>query len=105
MGWKDWSSWLKGGIIVTILYAIYSIISVLISILFPKLISGSSLIENLIFFPQVLGMYLVIFKSGFNFIESKLSFTQYFEIFIIGIIFYFLIGAVIGWIFGKMKKK
>ena len=76
MGWKNWPYWLRGGISLDLLIIISMII-------FPKL-SEIPIISILLYFPLFYG-------------------------FIIGgliILFcWFIIGAIIGWIYGKIKRE
>ena len=81
MSWKNWPSWLKGGLIGVIIYIIYYLI-VLFTIYARdeqgKLIIGIAM-----------SWFGPMFVAGF----------------IINISLIFLIGAFIGWLYGKIKAK
>ncbi len=104
VNFRNLPHWLRGGTIAVGIYVFFSVVSFILQKFYPNFIDSSSVVENIIYFPQILGMYLVIFKSGFNFIESKIGFVQYFEIFVLGIMSYFIIGSIIGFICKKFKK-
>jgi len=93
-------TWLKYGLI----GAGISLVFILLNIIIPdKVIDSSAFIENLIFFPQIVGF---LFASVFNLINfAENAEFPYLFIGIVNFIFYFLIGALIGLIVGKIKSK
>ena len=102
MGWKNWSYWLRGGIVFDLLVII---IFLLLYVLW-LIIGGSGIysLMNLILFPlywifQVTRpvTFLEVFVFG--------SFLPNFQGIIILLTIYFIIGAIIGWIVGKIKKR
>ena len=95
MGWRDWSYWLKGGIIG----------GFLISIWYPIVLSlkanAVEIFLSEIFFP---GVFLGVLFLGL--IPSSDQIFLWYSIVEIGnFIFYFIIGAIIGLIVGKVKIK
>ena len=96
MGWKNWPYWLKGGIIATLIYIIVSVYT-LPQLNLPTPLGIKQLL-GLILFPS----YLVYFIIG-AFI--RVTSTTIILIDIISIPLYFIIGAIIGLIYGKIKKK
>ena len=93
MGWKNWPSWLKGGII---FFFVHLIISIILFIFFFK---GEFNFAGLF----ALSIDLPLFLFGCS-SSDGLTF-QRFCYPIAGSLFYFLIGAIIGWIYGKLKSK
>lgn len=108
MEWKEWPSWLKGGIIFGLLMVI---LSFTIPLLFNTIL-GKFLI-SIIYIPFIV-FPLRIFSELFFSQNSQGLFANTLGIFfrtpsilgfIIIFIIYFIIGAIIGWIVGKIKKK
>lgn len=98
MGWKKLPSWLKGGIILSVLYLIISLILI-------KYPCSTGYLRG-----QCLGLgilFLVLSSPGLG-ILNLLS-IEYSENLYLAIIFtfsiYFIIGAIIGWIIGKIKSR
>ena len=85
MGWKDLPYWLKGGII-----------AVSINLLVAIFTSSSRSEMNGIVYAWSLAplYYFKFFRSQY---PNLISLT--------GAIMYFLIGALIGWIYGKIKNR
>ncbi|MBS3085684.1 hypothetical protein J4225_03285 [Candidatus Pacearchaeota archaeon] len=79
MGWKDWPYWLKGGVIFEIL--------LIIGLFLIAFIKGEGLAI----------LFLLIFFGGENPWEM---FT-----FLGFLILYFILGAIIGWIYGKIRNR
>ena len=79
MGWKDWPYWLKGGEIFEIL--------LIIGLFLIAFIKGEGLAI----------LFLLIFFGGENPWEM---FT-----FLGFLILYFILGAIIGWIYGKIRNR
>ena len=89
MGWKKRSYWFKGGIVLGILD--------IVVILIGYVISSS----------ESLGWFLMFTKIFFNAlaIALRLPIYQNYQVIIGGLISWFVIGATIGWIYGKIKNK
>lgn len=84
MGWRNWSYWLRGGIITIVLYIIFYILFILIREegVFPPTLAG-----NLIYVINI-SFYLVLLIGT-----------------ILDLLLVFLIGAFIGLIYGKFKQR
>ncbi|MEK6893160.1 MAG: hypothetical protein AABX07_03060 [Nanoarchaeota archaeon] len=110
MGWKDWSYWLKGGSIFSVIYIICLIIFLslvynedsagIINIPFPfigiLLLKFISLVGLIAIFPAIV---FVIFAGLFDN-------TLYVLIGgILNVFIYFVWGAIAGIIYGKIKNK
>ena len=95
MGWKDWSYWLKGGIIGLILFFLVLIIVSL------KLNSDFAFI---VYF--LLWMPLLFLEDSALFFYQIEGYPQptILGIVCIGIV-YFLVGSLLGWIVGKVKSR
>ncbi len=89
MAWKDWSYWFRGGLslgfIGILLFFIWQVSYINHKYIISDLISSLS-------FP--IG-YLVYYFSDFSLL---IIIPLYF-------IYYFIIGALIGWIYGKIKNR
>ena len=103
MSWKNFPGWLKGGIVVEIIY--------LISLFFALVnISYISTLGILASFSAVILMNLFVSLFKLNSC-SAVAFTfdcpVYIDIitFIVVGIFYFIVGAIIGFIVGKIKNR
>ncbi len=119
MGRKDWPFWIKGGILIFPILILLILILGLINILFyggcsftcpenvgaicPKspTICFQSSLGNVI---NVLSLPLTILLNKDSFLFSPFSGIYNFNFFF-NIIIWFIIGAVIGLIFEKIKKK
>lgn len=124
MSWKEWPYWIKGGIVLTI----FEIVLCLLIYLFFQFdfLNDASFSKPIIFIlgmPIVLSIFLGAY--AYNFMGCKWCFTKtlvevegatcsnptYCDIIpmiiiILGVpIFSFLIGALIGWIIGKIKSR
>lgn len=86
MGWKDWPYWLKGGIIGVILLLILSLFAVAT----PKSDMGNVFSWAII---------LIAFPFMLTYEDSQML------NFILFPIYFFILGAIIGWIVGKIKSK
>jgi hypothetical protein len=96
MGWKNWPYWLKGGLISIFVFLVSSIPS-----LFSFQIDALSIVALLL---GILGTLLwVVFANYF----PKESFPLFIEtiVFIVSVLSSFLVGSLIGWIYGKIKSK
>lgn len=85
MGWSDWPTWLKGGVIALILW----VIVFTIALIFCLSITCKS--ESCLFcayFTSMLNPLNFLLWGGLQ-----------------ALVMYFLIGAIIGWIIGMVKKK
>ena len=97
MGWKNWPAWLKGGIICLFLYGAITLI--LLPFGYP---SGCQwLCFPYWIIPTFIGSGLISYPF------SMLTGSDLWDEFgLIGaIVFYFIIGAIIGWIVGKVKNR
>lgn len=83
MGWKNLPYWFRGGIIVIIIYVI---------LLFSTF-GYMTIIMGSIF--DILG----ISSEGGN------SFSRFYNWWLLPFITFFIIGTIIGWIYGKIKSK
>jgi hypothetical protein len=93
MSWKDWPAYLKLGII---LCSVYALLSIIYFVMFEFIIEIDTI--SLL---EVLGIMSLPLGSLFNKLgESLMPFFL-----IINVVFYFLIGAIIGLIYQKIKKK
>ena len=93
MGWKNLSYWLKGGIIGIIVLIILLIIGFILDLTIQSSFFPYTLM--MIFIPLI-PFVLIIEAFGIGFEDV---------IFFITLPAYFIIGAVIGWIVGKIKSK
>jgi len=93
MGWKNWSYWLRGGIISVIIY----LILLLITFLCAENASGEGFVCLLFFVPTLLLMPL--YQAIFGYPEPVYLAYVFF------VIFWFVIGAVVGLIIGKIKRR
>ncbi|MBI5803559.1 hypothetical protein HY448_02640 [Candidatus Pacearchaeota archaeon] len=98
MGWKEWPYWLKGGILGTIIYLFFIMIAYFLGKVAPDI---GYMLSVIFFLYDEFISYLTspIFKL-FDFIP----YIGYllFGIKILGLPF--IIGALIGWIYGKIKS-
>jgi hypothetical protein len=86
MSWKDWPYWVRGGVIGVLVYFILALL-VVTYIFSVATSSDDGLALIVIFLP---GLWLTQ-KSIFALLINLLSF--------------FIIGAIIGWIIGKIKER
>lgn len=104
MGWKEWPSWLKGGIIALII-PIVSIIAMIGSLL------DLDFLDSLGFMPYWILFAVLPFKFGYETCLISLpgcipNVPLIFTIAMVILFFlsFFLIGAIIGFIIGKIKS-
>lgn len=90
MGWKNWPGWVKGGVIIDIIYII----------LFLIFIRGEPLNLIILEFPAFPILMLLPFIGVELSGGSGLAF-----LFLILLIYYFILGAIIGYIIGRIKQK
>ena len=96
MGWKNWSSWVKGGIIGLGIALILFIIIILI----PGTTHSSTVLKDSIAkIAQSLDWILFILNGGYC--DGMSCIFMMFTIWPS----YFCIGALIGWIVGKIKSQ
>lgn len=103
MGWKDWPYWLKGGIIGLIVFLVISLFFILYEFIGIGVFIDFFFILS-IFFSIITSLPFYIY----DFILQILSINIYwnsFSLFISGVINYFFTGAIIGWIYGKIKER
>jgi len=122
MGWKEWPSWLKGGIIGLILFILVYFVfygTYALSNNNPGVEPQASLWEAIFFIVGSLISYPIFFIAGIfdgpyrlgkyheMFFSSGLSLFQIpnFLGWIILFFIYLLIGIIIGWLIGKIKQK
>ncbi len=123
MGWKDWPYWLKGGTIFSLVFSIFYLIFFGINL--TSSLGGLS--ENntgsfslgpflwsllyLLFRGIDALFYNIFIRSDFQynvcrwFSSCATHYQSVLTDFFIVLIIYFIIGAVIGWIYGKIKSK
>ncbi len=111
MGWKEWPSWLKGGVVslvvvfisYTLIYLSDSLIQTRASQHLLELTIGAS-----IWFPGILlAFFMIILGMGSLVEEPNILVKTVGVIFILifNFLFFFIIGAIIGWIIGKIIGK
>jgi len=93
MGWKNWHYWLKGGVKAIIIGLILNILFI-VPLFF--LVQGS--VAEVISF---IGRYILPLWSSIMGITLLLAIKNL----IIALIGYFIIGALIGGIYGKLRSK
>ena len=102
MGWKDWPAWLKGGLIgLSFMFVVIPIFFMVAKLFIDNLI-GIWVVFSLSVLPATfLTFYYipdsVLLRVGVPMVRI-LSF-------IFSAIFWFVICAIIGWIFGKIKNR
>ena len=110
MSFKEWFKskpyWLKGGIILSFVMLIINISSFII---YSTLCVGSDFIETNLFCNLFLVFFIFTAFFAFTFylfISSTINtITAIIFGFLVSLIFYFTIGAVTGYIYGKIKSK
>lgn len=136
MGWRDWHSWFKGGLIAgfvnlgifLIVYIINTQIQNGMHYNWMKLDYYpyfGKILASLVLIPGILGLFLALFFLGIFLEVLKISFQSpsiyeggglgafggaftpfgSFLIILISFIIYFLAGALIGFIYSKIKKE
>lgn len=111
MGFKDWPSWLKGGVILGIVYIILLFMFYLYGLLlnYWDKVGTVPIIAQipmfigllLIFLPIALVNSIIPIAMSPGSFFSKITLIGY----VGGFVFYFIIGALIGFIIGKLKSK
>ena len=92
MGWKDLSAWLKGGIILSSFYTIFSILFYFLVRLFVQGEAGLIILWS--FVPSI----VFLSRLADNDLMAIISF-------LLNIVFYFGVGSFIGWLVGKIKSR
>ncbi len=101
MGWRDWSYWVKGGLIFDVLVILVGLI--LLPFKFEWCIfTCTKVFYSLYLYFPVAYMIKSIFGDNFGF-NSNLG--NLLLVTTLSIVFYFVIGAIIGWIYGKIKQR
>ena len=103
MRWKDWPYWLKGGIILLVIYVIFTV---------PLLLSynqqtskfNDNPISSILLIVNIMGGILLLL-SGTISVFGDVTLKSIISLIVINSILYTLIGALIGWIYGKIKNK
>ncbi len=103
MKWKDFPTWLKGGIIGVIIGILTFLVGYFYQELTKDKIRTMLVVEKrlwliiLIFFPVLISLLILeLMGIGDKYLVIVL---------LLSLIIYFLIGAFIGWIVGKIKPK
>ena len=92
MGWKNLASWLRGGVIGVLVY----IVATLICWLIGAIIGASAFVTM----PSLPGLF------AFNpEVQATHAWWNLMRFISITTLIYFLLGAIIGWIIGKIKSK
>jgi len=95
MSWKNISEWLKGGIILLAISLVLEIIDYAAAFLFcPEIVGGIGCILPTRIL-EIPALYVLNFLTFGNFIPSIL----------ITLLFYFIVGALIGFMISKLKSK
>ncbi len=113
MGFKDWPSWLKGGVIVGVIFSCLSIVNMILMILidssnfrFLVRFDGLNFLQGIFFITPLLLFGIMKWDNPNPSLEGI---NGYLYGGLINLIFYFIIGfiigALIGFIIGKLKSK
>jgi hypothetical protein len=94
MGWKKFPTWLKGGIIL-------GVISLLYSIFFNIALQLGFVLPLFFFMEWPMRLASLLFGWG----DLIMGWRGYFASLVFMPILYFIIGAIVGWIIGKIKSK
>ena len=84
MSWKEWPSWLKGGIIGLIIFVSINIIAFLLSLLATDVGGG------------IIFIFTSYFPAGYIFSFLATSLSGFINILVINALIYFIVGALIG---------
>ncbi|PIN93038.1 hypothetical protein COU54_04780 [Candidatus Pacearchaeota archaeon CG10_big_fil_rev_8_21_14_0_10_31_24] len=87
MGWKDWSYWLKGGIIGIVFTIFYCLLRLFV-------------VENgfLTYLDIVYAPIIILLIKIYGFKEAIIDYP-------VVVVYGLVVGALIGWIYGKIKNK
>jgi hypothetical protein len=113
MGWKDWPYWLKGGVLAIPIGFILFFVGILLVMVGNYLAcpqAGEGVCRNDLF--SVTGGFLVFMLTwSVKYISSldvqnelQIYFYNFLKI-ILPIIQVFLVGIIVGWIYGKIKSR
>ncbi|MDO8564349.1 MAG: hypothetical protein Q7R87_05050 [Nanoarchaeota archaeon] len=91
MAWKDWSYWLRGGIILSIIFAVF----LLLALYLDSTYGGHPGLSFLLLMPVA----LLIKVNGLNTMSFMMVAIP------LSLIFWFAMGTLIGWIYGKLKNR
>ena len=112
MFYKNWPYWLKGGAISILVFVLVFIISLFIKASEPSCPAGALCNVILVIEPYRYALLpvWVIIRFSWQFISGKEVYYNFFEeniflMFIASAVFYFIIGAIIGLIYGKIKNR
>lgn len=101
MNWKNWPYWLKGGWMLSVINLGLIIISYILPSPMFSFKFGYFTIGDLFSFPA-----LLMWEGSQEIFSLVINRPlQYLFIILISSIEYFIIGALIGWIYGKIKSK
>ena len=101
MGWKNWPAWLKGGVIFIVLFMIFLSITLIADSQIPE--ESDSLRSSSL--PVIPGIWInyFTFRIGDSYPRPSIGYMLFPGLY--SAISYFLIGALIGWLVGKFRKK
>jgi len=88
MGWSDWPYWMKGGVIGFIIGSLAIVMTNFLGFLFNGSMALLGLLIGIGSWPPL----TIIFGSDYGFILWLTPIT------------YFVYGAIIGWVYGKIKN-
>ena len=98
MSWEKWSYWFNGGIIGSIIAVILLLPSVYLNYIVK--LGGEQAVGYGVFYAFIfLPATIIMGRTGFH------GNIGTFVFYITGILSYALIGAIIGWIIGKVKQR
>ena len=104
MGWKNWSYWLRGGILFLLGIEIISLIVYLLAfILSPYFAMPLIIFQGF----GVLLANLIFNWNPLDYVYSSPKMEVIISLFVLisNAICLFIVGAIIGWIYGKVKEK
>ena len=95
MNWKSWPYWVKGGIVALFISLVALVVGIWLGfagelILLPFL-AGPTMIANLLF--------------GFKILSFDSLNLMFLWVLVVYLVFYFLFGAFIGYLYGKIKNR
>jgi hypothetical protein len=100
MGWKQWPSWLKGGVISS---GIIAVIDILAVILVDFTSGGLSNIGEIIYLIQAAAIGIPLALLGIIDLQYLDNTGDRLIFFIWSLLVFFSIGSLFGWIVGKIK--
>ncbi len=110
MGLKNWPYWLKGGILSLIILSIIAILTFRIPSLYTYFYVSEFHGDYFtnppgFYYIFLLSLVYIFIKGYFTFANHPIPLLTLFLIIILTAVYYFGIGAFIGWIYGKIKSK